>query len=175
MVPEVGAARWRYMCPSITDLCHRLPTSYILYIGSNAWLHHIAEVLLWSAKTMTNRDENETRRNVDGGFVKITIIKYTMQYCWRIKRRLNVVYKMQTLLRCLKKMRRKYQTRLIWLVLFFKSEFPLKLFLHPRRPHFSWKRLKRAQKTWFRDIKRNGHMEMKKMEWRKEMEILYIV
>lgn len=81
MIPKEGAARGRYRCPSITDLCQagRLPTLYILYIGSNAWLHQIAAVLLWSAKMMMNHDENETRRNVDGGYVKITIIKYTVQ------------------------------------------------------------------------------------------------
>lgn len=68
---------------SITDLCQagRLPALYILHIGSNAWLHHIAAGLLWSAKMMTNHDENETRRNVDDGYVRITIIKYVMHYC----------------------------------------------------------------------------------------------
>lgn len=32
---------------------------------------------------MMNCDDNETRRNVNGGYVTITIIKYIM-HCWRI-------------------------------------------------------------------------------------------
>ncbi len=48
-----------------------------------------------------SRDENETRRNVNAGHVTMTIIKCIMQYRWRIKTRLNVVYKIKTMLKCL--------------------------------------------------------------------------
>ncbi len=48
-----------------------------------------------------SRDENETRRNVNAGHVTMTIIKCLMQYCWRIQMRLNVVYKIKTMLKCL--------------------------------------------------------------------------
>ncbi len=50
-----------------------------------------------------SRDENETRRNVNAGHVTITIIKCIMQYRWRIKTRLNVVYIVfiKTMLKCL--------------------------------------------------------------------------
>ncbi len=60
-------------------------------------------------KIMTNivvneplsRDESETRRNLNAGHVTMTITKCIMQYCWRIKTRLNVVYKIKTMLKCL--------------------------------------------------------------------------
>lgn len=41
-------------------------------------------------------------RNVNGGHVMITTIKYLLQYRWRIKTRLNMVYKIRTLLKYLK-------------------------------------------------------------------------
>ncbi len=44
---------------------------------------------------------NETRRNVNAGHVTMTIIKCIMQYRWRIKTRLNVVYKIKTMLKSL--------------------------------------------------------------------------
>ncbi len=46
-------------------------------------------------------DENEKRRNVNAGHVTMIIIKCIMQYRWWIKMRLNVVYKIKTMLKCL--------------------------------------------------------------------------
>ncbi len=43
----------------------------------------------------------KTRRDVNAGHVTMTIIKCIMQYRWRIKTRLNVVYKIKTMLKCL--------------------------------------------------------------------------
>lgn len=84
VVPKVEAARERGILDE--HQAGRWPSLYILYIGSNARLRHIAAALLWSAKIMTNCDENETGRNVNGGYMKITIIKCIMQYFWRIKK-----------------------------------------------------------------------------------------
>ncbi len=74
---------------------------------SHALTHTL--VLLLSTKIMTKYHgqrtfitwRNETRRNVNAGHVTMTIIKCIMQYRWRIKTRLNVVYKIKTMLKCL--------------------------------------------------------------------------
>ncbi len=69
--------------------------------------HSVTVVLLSSTKIMTKYRRqrtfitwrNETRRNVNAGHVTMTIIKCIMQYRWRIKTRLNVVYKIKTMLK----------------------------------------------------------------------------
>ncbi len=67
--------------------------SSVAFVNEN-WLNIVANEPL-------SHDENETRRNVNAGHVTMTIIKCIMQYRWRIKTRLNVVYKIKTMLKCL--------------------------------------------------------------------------
>ncbi len=66
----------------------------VAFVNENVWLNIVVNKPL-------SRDENETRRNVNAGHVTMTIIKYILQYRWRIKTRLNVVYKIKTMLKWL--------------------------------------------------------------------------
>ncbi len=102
-----------------SDHCQCCYSKYFRFDNQSNWTEICCIVLLSSTKIMTkyrrqrklwrniivneplSRDENETRRNVNAGHVTMTIMKCIMQYRWRIKTRLNVVYKIKTMLKCL--------------------------------------------------------------------------
>ncbi len=70
-----------------------LLTNSVAFVNENWWNIVVNEPL--------SRDENEMRRNVNACHVTMTIIECIMQYCWWIKTRLNVVYIIKTMLKCL--------------------------------------------------------------------------